>query len=203
MALKVLVSGFEPFGGSHTNPSQLLVKLLVQEKIEGASLEAIVLPVEFDRAAELLLHKIRESKPDVVVAFGQAEGRKAITPEKIAINLDNARIPDNSGDQRQNQMIDKDGADGYFTTLPTSEIIAGITNEGIPAELSLSAGAFVCNHVFYQLQKSLKGTKVRSGFVHIPLVTEQGPEFPGQPTMELSDLVRGARKLVEVLVRSV
>ena len=203
MALKVLVSGFEPFGGSHANPSQLLVKELVQEKIEGASLEAIVLPVEFDRAAELLLNKVREIKPDVVVAFGQAEGRKAITPEKIAINLDNARIPDNSGDQRQNQMIDKDGADGYFTTLPTSEIIAGITNEGIPAELSLSAGAFVCNHVFYQLQKSLKGTNVRSGFVHIPLVTEQGPEFPGQPTMELSDLVRGARKLVEVLVRSV
>jgi len=203
VALKVLVSGFEPFGGSHTNPSQLLVKELVQEKIEGASLEAIVLPVEFDRAAELLLHKIRESKPDVVVAFGQAEGRKAITPEKIAINLDNARIPDNSGDQRQNQMIDKDGADGYFTTLPTSEIIAGITNEGIPAEPSLSAGAFVCNHVFYQLQKSLKGANIRSGFVHIPLVTEQGPEFPGQPTMELSDLVRGARKLVEVLVRSV
>jgi len=203
VALKVLVSGFEPFGGSHTNPSQLLVKELVQEKIEGASLEAIVLPVEFDRAAELLLNKVRESKPDVVVAFGQAEGRKAITPEKIAINLDNARIPDSSGDQRQNQMIDKDGADGYFTTLPTSEIIAGITNEGIPAELSLSAGAFVCNHVFYQLQKSLKGANIRSGFVHIPLVTEQGPEFPGQPTMELSDLVRGARKLVEVLVRSV
>ena len=203
MALKVLVSGFEPFGGSHTNPSQLLVKELVQEEIEGASIEAIVLPVEFDRAAELLLNKVRASKPDVVVAFGQAEGRKAITPEKIAINLDNARIPDNSGDQRQNQMIDKDGADGYFTTLPTSEIIAGITNEGIPAELSLSAGAFVCNHVFYQLQKSLKGTSVRSGFVHTPLVTEQGPEFPGQPTMELSDLVRGARKLVEVLVRSV
>lgn len=203
MALKVLVSGFEPFAGSHTNPSQLLVKELVQEKIEGASLEAIVLPVEFDRAAELLLNKVREIKPDVVVAFGQAEGRKAITPEKIAINLNNARIPDNSGDQRQNQMIDKDGADGYFTTLPTSEIIAGITNEGISAELSLSAGAFVCNHVFYQLQKSLKGTNIRSGFVHIPLVTEQGPEFPGQPTMELSELVRGARKLVEVLVRSV
>ena len=203
MPVKVLISGFEPFGSSALNPSQLLVEALRNEKINGALLDAIVLPVEFDRAANVLLKRIEETKPDYVVAFGQAEGRKAITPEKIAINLDNARIPDNSGDQRQNQVIDPHGADGYFTSLPTSEIISAINDEGVPAELSLSAGAFVCNHIFYELQKNLKGTAIKSGFVHIPLVTQQGPEFPGQPTMELDDLVRGAKKLIEVLVGAI
>ncbi len=203
MPIKVLISGFEPFGGSSLNPSQLLVEALVKEKIDGALIDVIVLPVEFDRSAHLLLKRISETNPDFVVAFGQAEGRKAITPEKIAINLDNARIPDNSGDQRQNQEIDPNGADGYFTTLPVGEIISAINSAGVPAELSLSAGAFVCNHLFYQLQKNLKDKHVRSGFVHIPLVTEQGPEFPGQPTMELDDLVSGAKKLIEVLVGAV
>ena len=203
MPTKVLVSGFEPFGGSAVNPSQLLVEALAKEKLDGVLLDAIVLPVEFDLSAQLLLKMIAETNPDFVVAFGQAEGRKAITPEKIAINLDNARIPDNSGDQRQNQVIDHNGADGYFTTLPVSEIISAINSAGLPAELSLSAGAFVCNHVFYQLQKSLKDKPAKSGFVHIPLVTQQGPEFPGQPTMELDDLVRGAKKLIEVLVGAI
>ncbi len=203
MPTKVLISGFEPFGGSTVNPSQLLVEALAKEEFEGVQLDAIVLPVEFDRSAHLLLKRIAETNPDFVVAFGQAEGRKAITPEKIAINLDNARIPDNSEDQRQNQVIDPNGADGYFTTLPVSEIISAINGAGVPAELSLSAGAFVCNHLFYQLQKSLKDKSVKSGFVHIPLVTQQGREFPGQPTMALDELVSGAKKLIEVLVGAI
>ena len=152
---KVLLSGFEPFGGSRLNPSQLLVEALSQSSIDGVELAIIVLPVEFERATELLLAKIKDFNPDVVIAFGQAEGRKAIMPEKIAVNLDNAGIADNSGDQRQNRVIDADGNDGYFTTLPVEKMIEAITSTGIPAELSLSAGNFVCNHVFYELQRAL------------------------------------------------
>lgn len=193
---KVLLSGFEPFGGSRLNPSQLLVEALSQSSIDGVELATIVLPVEFERATELLLAKIKDFNPDVVIAFGQSEGRKAITPEKIAINLDNARMADNSGDQRQNRAIDPHGNDGYFTTLPVEKMIEAITSAGIPAEPSLSAGTFVCNHVFYQLQKALKDTETKSGFVHVPLVLEQSPEFPGQPTMALEELVRGARAAI-------
>ena len=193
---KVLLSGFEPFGGSRLNPSQLLVEALSQSSTDDVELAIIVLPVEFERATELLLAKIKDFNPDIVIAFGQAEGRKAITPEKIAINLDNARMADNSGDQRQNRAIDPHGNDGYFTTLPVEKMIEAITSAGIPAEPSLSAGTFVCNHVFYQLQKALKDTETKSGFVHVPLVLEQSPEFPGQPTMALEELVRGARAAI-------
>ena len=193
---KVLISGFEPFGGSRLNPSQLLVEALSQSSIDCVELAAIVLPVEFERATELLLGKIRDFQPDVVIAFGQAEGRKAIMPEKIAVNLDNAGIADNSGDQRQNRVIDADGNDGYFTTLPVEKMIEAITSAGIPAELSLSAGNFVCNHVFYELRRALIKTEIKTGFVHLPLIAEQSPEFPGQPTMALEELVRGARAAI-------
>ena len=193
---KVLLSGFEPFGGSRLNPSQLLVEKLSQSSIEGVELAVIVLPVEFERATELLLAKIKDFNPDVVIAFGQAEGRKAITPEKIAINLDNARMADNSGDQRLNRVIDPHGNDGYFSTLPVEKMIEAITSAGIPAELSLSAGNFVCNHVFYELQRALIKTEIKTGFVHLPLIAEQSPEFPGQPTMALEELVRGARAAI-------
>ncbi len=193
---KVLISGFKPFGSSRLNPSELLVNELVKEEISGVHLDSIVLPVEFDRSTTLMLEKIALSRPDVVISFGQAEGRSAITPEKIAVNFDNARIPDNSGDQRQSRVIDSKGADGYFTTLNVEKMIESIKDLGIPAELSMSAGAFVCNHIFYEIQKSLKGTEIKSGFVHVPLVTEQAVEFPGQPTMKLNDLVRAARAVI-------
>jgi pyroglutamyl-peptidase len=193
---KVLITGFEPFGGSRLNPSELLVTALQKVVIPGVHLETLVLPVEYERSTKILLEKIMELKPDVVMAFGQAEGRKAITPEKIAINLDNARIADNSGVKRENQAIDSQGNDGYFTTLPIERIVEAISRVGVPVELSLSAGAFVCNHLFYELQKFTKDTAIQSGFIHIPLVTEQSSEFPGQPTLALEELVQGARAAI-------
>lgn len=193
---KVLVSGFEPFGGAKLNPSQLLVEQLAKEQIPGVDLHTMVLPVEFERAAQLLLAEIKLVKPEVVIAFGQAEGRAAITPEKIAINLDDARIPDNSGDKRQHRKIAADGADGYFSTLPIEKILESINEEKIAASISLSAGAFVCNHVFYVMQHELLDSTVKSGFIHVPLVTEQAGEFPNQPTMTLDELVRGAKAVI-------
>ena len=194
---KVLVSGFEPFGGAKLNPSELLVAELKRIEFKNLELSTIILPVEFGRASEILLRTIREEKPAVVIAFGQAEGRTAITPEKIAINLDDARIPDNSGDQRKNQVIDKGGSDGYFSTLPVEAMVDAMKAVGYPAEISLSAGAFVCNHVFYSLQRALIGTGIRSGFVHLPLVNEQAAEFPGKFTMELSEMVNAVKAALD------
>ncbi len=195
-AKKVLISGFEPFGGSKTNPSQQLVNQLNKEEIPGVKLFTVILPVEFDRSAEILLSKIDEISPDVVIAFGQAEGRDAITPEKIAINFDDARIPDNGGDQRKNRVIKADGADGYFSTLPLEAMIQAVNAAGVPSKISLSAGSFVCNHMFYLLQHQLKATAVKSGFVHLPLLPEQSSEFAPQPVMPLGDMVRGAKSLI-------
>lgn len=156
----------------------------------------MVLPVEFDTAGELLLAEVKKIAPDVVISFGQAEGRAAITPEKIAINLDNARIADNGGDQRQNHTIVQSGSDGYFTTLPVEKMVAELSNAGIPSAVSLSAGSFVCNHIFYLLQHELRGSAVKSGFVHLPLVPEQSGEFPNQPTLSLDEMVRGAKAVI-------
>ena len=193
---KVLISGFEPFGGAKLNPSELLVAELKRIEFKNLELSTVILPVEFDRASDVLLRKVNELKPEMVVAFGQAEGRTAITPEKIAINLDDARIPDNSGDQRKNQVIDKGGSDGYFSTLPVEAMVDAMKAVGYPAEISLSAGAFVCNHLFYSLQRALIGTGTRSGFVHLPLVNEQAAEFPSKFTMELSAMVNAAKAAI-------
>jgi len=193
---KVLISGFKPFGGATLNPSELLVNVLEQDQIPGVELFTVILPVEFDRSAEILLEKVKQIHPDLVIAFGQAEGRTAINPEKFAINLDDARIPDNSGDERKDVVIDKNGSDNYVTTLPIEMMVDAMKRAGYPAEISLSAGAFVCNHIFYKLQKTLSGSNIRSGFVHLPLVTEQSSEFPGKFTMDLKDMVSATKAAI-------
>ena len=193
---KVLISGFKPFGGATLNPSELLVNVLERDQIPGVELFTVILPVEFDRSAEILLEKVKQIQPDLVIAFGQAEGRTAINPEKIAINLDDARIPDNSGDERKDVVIDKNGSDSYVTTLPIEMMVDAMKRAGYPAEISLSAGTFVCNHIFYKLQKILSGSNIRSGFVHLPLVTEQSSEFPGKFTMDLEDMVSATKAAI-------
>lgn len=193
---KVLISGFKPFGGATLNPSELLVNVLERDQIPGVELFTVILPVEFDRSAEILLEKVKQIQPNLVIAFGQAEGRTAINPEKFAINLDDARIPDNSGDERKDVVIDKNGSDSYVTTLPIEMMVDAMKRAGYPADISLSAGAFVCNHIFYKLQKTLSGSNIRSGFVHLPLVTEQSTEFPGKFTMELEDMVSATKAAI-------
>jgi len=193
---KVLISGFKPFGGATLNPSELLVNVLERDQIPGVELFTVILPVEFDRSAEILLEKVKQIQPDLVIAFGQAEGRAAINPEKFAINLDDARIPDNSGDERKDVVIDKNGSDSYVTTLPIEMMVDAMKRAGYPADISLSAGAFVCNHIFYKLQKTLSGSNIRSGFVHLPLVTEQSSEFPGKFTMDLENVVSATKAAI-------
>ena len=191
---KVLLTGFEPFGNASLNPSGEIVK-----QISGENIVTAILPVAYAQSAERLLALIAEHNPDVVICLGQAEGRKEITPERVAINLDDARLADNEGVLRNDVKILADGPDAYFSTLPVKEIVEAIKASGVPAAVSLSAGAFLCNHVFYVAQNRFAGTKIRSGFVHVPLMDEQAGEFPGLPTMPLDQMVKAVRTMLEVL----
>jgi pyroglutamyl-peptidase len=148
---------------------------------------------------EQLLQLIAEHKPDVVIALGQAEGRSQISLERVAINCDDARIADNAGFMPVEQPIKAGGPDGYFTTLPIRELLDTLSKAGTPAGISNSAGTFVCNHLFYSMQDFLSGTDVMSGFIHVPLIPEQLDEFPGQPTMPLSEMKRGISAVIDYL----
>jgi pyroglutamyl-peptidase len=191
---KVLLTGFEPFGNATSNPSGEIVK-----QISGDNIVTAILPVAYAQSAERLLSLTEEHKPDVVICLGQAEGRTAITPERVAINLDDARLADNQGVLRNDVKIFQDGPDAYFSTLPVNEIVAAIKAQGIPAAVSLSAGAFLCNHVFYVAQNKFAGSDVRSGFVHVPLMDSQAAEFPGLPTMPLDQMVLAVRAMIDVV----
>ena len=191
---KVLLTGFEPFGKATLNPSGEIVKQISDDNVVTA-----ILPVAYTQSAEALLALIEHHKPDVVICLGQAEGRTHITPEKIAINSDDARLADNEGVTRIDEPILLGGPVAYESTLPIKEFVTAINAAGVPAAVSLSAGAFLCNHIFYVAQDALKSTKVRSGFVHVPLMDEQAEEFPGLPTMPLDQMVKAVRTMLEVL----
>ena len=191
---KVLLTGFEPFGKASLNPSAEIVK-----QISGENIVTAILPVAYAQSAAALLSLIEQHKPDVVISLGQAEGRTQISPERIAINLDDARLADNEGVVRSDVPIIVGGPVAYESTLPIKEFVEAMKAEGIPAAVSLSAGAFLCNHIFYIAQDKLAGTQIRSGFVHVPLMDEQAAEFPGLPTMPLDQMVKAVRTMLEVL----
>ena len=190
----VLLTGFEPFGKASLNPSGEIVK-----HISGENIVTAILPVAYEQSAKVLLELIEQHNPDVVISLGQAEGRTQITPERIAINLDDARLADNEGVTRSDVPILAGGPVAYESTLPIKEFVEAMKAIQVPAAISLSAGAFLCNHIFYVAQNALKDTKVRSGFVHVPLMDEQAGEFPGLPTMPLDQMVKAVRAMLEVL----
>jgi len=195
---KILVTGFEPFDKSSLNPSKSIVRELEQDS-SLVNLETLILPVDFKSAAKLLIEKVDSAKPDVVICLGQAEGRSAITPERVAINIDDARIPDNAGNKPTDAPIVIGGPDAYFSTLPVKNLVTVIESVGAPASLSLSAGTFLCNHVFYALQHHCRDRKIESGFIHVPLMDSQGSEFPGLPNLKLEVLVKGIKAVVTAL----
>ena len=192
---RVLLTGFEPFGTATSNPSGEIVK-----QISGDNIITAILPVAYTQSADRLLALIAEHNPDVVICLGQAEGRTAITPEKVAINLDDARLADNEGVLRSDVKILDKGPDAYFSTLPVKEMVEAIKAQGIPSSVSFSAGAFLCNHVFYVAQNKFAGTNVRSGFVHVPLMDSQAPEFPGLPTIPLDQMVTAVKAILNTVI---
>lgn len=198
--LRVLVTGFEPFNNARLNPSESLVMGLGFDDVAGAEIITKVLPVVYSKSAEELIALINEYKPDAVLCFGQAEGRKEISIERFAVNLDDASIADNSGTKRVDQKIQTEGPEAFTSTLPVKQIVSALKAEGIPAAQSLSAGSFVCNHIFYEMQFALAGTGVKSGFVHVPLMTEQQTDFPGLFTMPVEQMVLAAKIIIRELV---
>ena len=182
--MKIIVTGFDPFGGEKINPSIECVKALPE--IEGVELIRLELPTVFKESAKRLNEVINDVKPDAVLSVGQAGGRAGITMERIAINVDDARIPDNISQQPIDEAIQLDGEAAYFTTLPIKRIVKAIREAGISAEVSNSAGTFVCNHIMYQaLFAATKDDKpFKAGFMHIPFIPEQTEDKPSLPLEE-------------------
>lgn len=197
-AVRVLVTGFQPFGGASLNPSQAVVEQLRSTGIQGVELHCVVLPVEFGRAAEVLLGLIDELRPQIAIALGQAEGRTKISLERVAINLDDARIADNAGNQRVDSEIISGGPSAYFSTLPVKDIVNTLDADGVPAEISMTAGTFVCNHVFYAMQHHCVGRNIATGLIHMPLMEEQANEFPGLPVLPLAQIVVGIERAIRI-----
>ncbi|MCW6663009.1 pyroglutamyl-peptidase I [Aerococcaceae bacterium NML190073] len=199
--MKILVTGFDPFGGEAINPALEAIKRL-PTTIAGAAVEVLEIPTVFHKSAEVVAAKMRNYQPDVVLCIGQAGGRTGLTPERVAINQDDARIPDNEGNQPIDVAIQADGQAAYFTTLPIKAMVEAIHQVGLPASVSNSAGTFVCNHIMYQVlylvDKELPQTK--AGFMHIPFMMEQVVDKPNQPAMSLTDITRGIEAAITAIV---
>ena len=198
----ILVSGIAPFGGESVNPSCEAVRRLPDE-IGGCRLVKIELPVAFGKAAEILLEKIREIGPDAVLSVGQAGGRKGVTPELIAVNVQNGSIPDNDGRQPAWEPILAGGPAGIFSRLPVHEMVGAMKEAGIHASLSLSAGAYVCNDLMYRVLAATEESGLPFGFVHVPFLPEQTADKPGEASMPLEQIVRALELCLSVLAEAV
>ncbi|MBC5831462.1 pyroglutamyl-peptidase I [Vibrio metschnikovii] len=200
---KVLLTGFEPFGENSLNPSQALLNAKEQLHVTGVEVIGCVLPVVRYQAAEVAINAIKTHQPDLVLMFGQASGRAAITPERVAINLDDYRIADNAGHQPIDEAIIADGPAAYFTTLPVKAMVEDLQQAGIAAEVSYSAGTFVCNHLFYAVQHYLAQKDIRSGFIHVPPLPEQVPATnPSLPSLGLEPLIAAVRVMIQTCYHS-
>ena len=193
MGKKLLITGFDPFGGETVNPAWEAVKKL-PDRITDYTLYKFEIPTVFGLAAETVLAKAAQTQPDVILCIGQAGGRAAVTPERIAVNIRDARIPDNAGNQPGGEQIAPDGPAAYFATVPVKKMAAAIENAGIAATVSNSAGAFVCNDTLYSLLHHYAHTDVKVGFIHVPYLPEQG-----QPNMELEVITKALEAAIEAI----
>ncbi len=196
----VLLTGFEPFGGESINPSAEIARLLHGTVIGGHRIVGALLPCVFGAAITELKRQVRVTRPALVICVGQAGGRAEITPERVAINVDDARIPDNAGRQPVDRPVVKGGAAAYWSTLPIKAIVAELHRREIPAAVSQTAGTFVCNHVFYGLMHALRRQrKVRGGFIHVPFLPEQAKGMP--PGLPLATMTSAVEAAIAVSVR--
>lgn len=199
--MKILVTGFDPFGGDKINPAIEAVKRLPDE-IKGAEIVKLEIPTVFNKSAEVVEKAIVKEKPDYVLDVGQAGGRYGLTPERVAININDGRIPDNEGYQPLGEPIHEDGDTAYFTQLPIKAEVKAIREAGLPAGVSNTAGTYVCNHIFYQVQymRAKKFPNIKAGFIHIPFLPEQVVKRPNTPSMALADIVRGLTAAIGAIV---
>lgn len=199
--MKLLLTAFDPFGGERINPALEAVKQM-PDQIGGVQILKLEVPTVFGKSIETVAAAIRRERPDAVLCIGQAGGRRALTPEWVAINIDDARIPDNEGNQPIDRPIVADGPAAYFSTLPVKAMVQAMREAGVPAELSNSAGTFVCNHLLYGVLHILvrEYPGVRGGFLHVPFIPEQAAARPSPvPSLPLEEIVRGLEAAVRAI----
>ena len=198
----VLVTGFDPFGGASINPSWMAVQALHGRQVGGHRIVGAQLPTVFGHSLEVLRDLLLRHRPELVICTGQAGGRAALSFERVAINVNDARIPDNAGAQPVDTPVIAGGPAAYFTNLPIKAMLVALLAEGINAEISQTAGTFVCNHTFYGLMHELATRKelrhTRGGLVHVPWLPPQG-----QPSMRLDEMVLGIKLAIECALATV
>lgn len=200
--MKLLLTAFDPFGGASINPALEAVKL-VEDTVSGVEIVKLEVPTVFGKSIDTVAAAIEREKPDAVLCIGQAGGRYDLTPERVAINIDDARIPDNEGNQPIDTPIFADGAPAYFTTLPIKAMAAKIREAGLPASVSNTAGTFVCNHlmygVLYTLERRFPG--VKGGFMHVPFIPSQTIDRTA-PSMSKENIARGIEAAIAAIAEN-
>lgn len=201
--MNILITGFDSFGGEAINPALEAVKLLPDE-IDGHKIDKLEIPTVFHKSKEVVEEQLNQKEYDIVLAIGQAGGRFELTPERVGINIDDARIPDNEGNQPIDEVIQTTGAAAYFSNLPVKRMTEGIKSQGVPARLSNTAGTFVCNHILYQLGylEATQFPNIKFGFIHVPFIPEQVTDKVEKPSMSLETIAKGLKVALEVVIES-
>lgn len=196
--MKILLTGFDPFGGEKINPAQEAVNK-VSNNINGAEVIKLIIPTVYEKSLTAIDEAIKKHNPDIVISIGQAGGRFDITPERVAININDFRIKDNEGNQPVDEPIREDGKAAYFSNLPVKGIVKHLNENGIPSTLSNTAGTFVCNHVMYGVLYMIdkKYPHMKGGFIHIPYETSQVMNKKNTPFMSLDQIVKGIELSIE------
>jgi len=203
--MKILVTGFDPFGGEKINPALETIKRL-PDTILGAQIIKLEIPTVVGKSLAKIKEAVEKENPDVVLSIGQAGGRSEITVERVGINIDDCRIPDNEGNQPIDEPVVKGGPAAYFVTVPIKAIVENIKAHNIPASISNTAGTFICNHVCYGVahlaaQRTAAGKPMKSGFIHIPFLPEQVIGKPAlTPSMSLETIVSGITHALEAII---
>lgn len=199
--MKILLTAFDPFGGEKINPALEAVKLVKAEDLT-AELIKLEVPTVFHKSIKTVQETMRKHKPDAVLCVGQAGGRFQLTPERVAINLDDARIPDNEGQQPVDEPVFADGADAYFASLPIKAMVESIKAENLPAAVSNTAGTFVCNHLMYGVLYTIakEFPQCRGGFIHVPFIPAQVVDKANTPCLSLNDIARGLTASLQAII---
>ena len=201
--MKVLLTGFDPFGGEAVNPAQEAVQR-VSDNINGAEVIKITIPTVQTKSVKAIEEAIELYNPDIVISVGQAAGRYDITPERVAINIDDFRIKDNEGNQPTDKIIQEDGKSAYFSNLPVKAMVKHMNDNQIPATLSNTAGTFVCNHVMYGILYMIdkKYPNIKGGFIHVPYIPSQVVTKPNMPSMSASDITKGLELCIKAAIEN-
>lgn len=198
--MKILITGFDAFGGEKINPASLIL-YKIGDEIDGHKMEKLLLPTKFVGSADILEKKIAQTRPDIIISLGQAGGRSEITVERVAINIADASIADNDGKMPIDEKIRWDGENAYFSTLPIKAIVENLRKEEIPASVSNSAGTYVCNFIMYNdLYFADKYKNISAGFIHVPYLPAQVLDKRGMASMSLENMVKAVKIIIKTSI---